>query len=758
MSRLACACVGSFVLLGLACDERTLGPPAETGGGAKAPGGGRPGVLPVVDDGAQPDAGASDAGAADADAGAVDAGGDRAICPAGAFASPPAGAPAPPPPPSFVRQPATQVPFACDPLPAAFFFPPPDTTVPGRYSRYASYEVGDATSVSIRPDGKIAALATRDGIVRLVELATSQVVGVLARPRASLNLVAFSPRGDYLLTLARGEREATLWQLPSLTRVWTVTLPGHTYDNASLADVGFTPGGIAFSPDGVFAFVSPGRGLYRLFAGTGAVQMQIPDLVVSDLAYGWGGKRLVVTVPSLVAHCQHRPHGGRVVTFDPLSLDPLNAIADWGYYPMVSGEPAFRAAPVDDLVLVPGTTAAPAVRAFRLSDGAALAPPPLPALPLAFVRGGPNVALIADGELRIVDSGTGEVRARTPAPPDGAPTAVSVSALGTLALGGRAGWPLRAWTPFTDEQRAVCSTIDARASFSEATLAGPPSSLSASGTLLALGWNGLARVLDAADGRLVGDFMTGAADVGAVQLSPDGRYLLASPASFPMRAPMVLRLPDGVVVRELEPPTTYWGAAVFSPDDRALSVTSFSGTTGTTLTTFDLVTGAPPRARPTTQYGALLGFSGGCLVVQDQVLGIFRSCAGCDDAPFAPRSYWGRLSPDGRLVATLDDRDGGAGVSVYRMPPELAVAGHVPPRANEPPDTIELPLAVTDDGRRLVLAAMPSYTSCYQGPDFEVHVVDPTTGELIDALPAGFPAVDAKAQTLAYGAQIWRAR
>jgi hypothetical protein len=147
-----------------------------------------------------------------------------------------------PPPPPFVREPATQAPFACKPLPSATFFPAPGPEVPGLYSRYASYAVGAASSASVNPDGRLAVLATDDGIARVVELATGRVTAVLALPRSMINLVAFSPDGDAILTVARGERQATLWRVPAFSAKWTTALPG-----------------LAFAPDGASVVVSPGR-------------------------------------------------------------------------------------------------------------------------------------------------------------------------------------------------------------------------------------------------------------------------------------------------------------------------------------------------------------------------------------------------------------------------------------------------------------------------------------------------------------------
>ena len=100
--------------------------------------------------------------------------------------------------------------------------------------------------MALSPDGRLAVLATGDGIARVVELASRQVVAVLAAPRGMIDRVAFEPDGRTILTLASAQREATLWRTgdwTAATRVWTTELPGHRYD------IRFG-GGVAFAPDG----------------------------------------------------------------------------------------------------------------------------------------------------------------------------------------------------------------------------------------------------------------------------------------------------------------------------------------------------------------------------------------------------------------------------------------------------------------------------------------------------------------------------
>src|SRR5262249_5878088 len=121
--------------------------------------------------------------------------------------------PMPGPAPSTAPKRApTSGPFRGYPLAPPFVFPPPAPALPGPFSRCASFEVGYAKSLAYSPDGSLVALATSDGIVRLVDVASGQVEAVLPPPRSTIDFVAFDPTGSGILTVASGEREVTLWR------------------------------------------------------------------------------------------------------------------------------------------------------------------------------------------------------------------------------------------------------------------------------------------------------------------------------------------------------------------------------------------------------------------------------------------------------------------------------------------------------------------------------------------------------------------
>ena len=87
----------------------------------------------------------------------------------------------------------TRTPFTCATLPETYIFPPSTLNPPRAYARCASFSVGAATAVALSPDGRLAVLATADGIARVVELASRQVVAVLASPRGMIDAPCSPP-------------------------------------------------------------------------------------------------------------------------------------------------------------------------------------------------------------------------------------------------------------------------------------------------------------------------------------------------------------------------------------------------------------------------------------------------------------------------------------------------------------------------------------------------------------------------------------
>ena len=353
-------------------------------------------------------------------------------------------APVPRAPPA---SPPSRPPFSCQPLPGAFFFPSPGPDPLGRFTRCASFDVGAVKQLAVSPDGRLVALAPTDGIVRVVDVASRQVLAVLAPPRATIDFVAFEPSGRGILTLASGEREVTLWRALDWTPVWTVSLPGDRYQLRF-------GGGVAFAPDGRQAVVSPGDATYLLDVGSGMVRATRTGGAVLDVAYGWGGRRVVVAEASLLAHCVPHPNGGIVAVLDAATLGGVAQVADLGTYgsPGGGGIPAFRASPVDDLVLVvPRVDEPPGVHAFRLSDGSPLPAPGLATLPSAFMPDGASVLLNQDRALRRISLADGSEIANTMLVGSG-PLAVSGDG-STVAFGGSGTQLLRVWNTHESSPR-----------------------------------------------------------------------------------------------------------------------------------------------------------------------------------------------------------------------------------------------------------------------------------------------------------------
>jgi WD40 repeat protein len=639
----------------------------------------------------------------------------------------------------------TQVPFSCQPMPGAFFFPSPGADVPGQFSRCASFEVGAATAVTVSPDGRLAALVTTDGLVRVVEIASQQVIAVLASPRAMVDYAAFAPGGRGILTLARGQREVTLWRALDWTPVWRISLPGDRYYH-------LFGGGVAFSPDGSAAVVSPGSDTFLLDVATGAVRASrtTPYGAVLDVGYGWNGRRVVLVEPSLAAHCIHDPNGGSVVILDADTFATIGGV-DYGEYPMVKGQPQFRASPTDDLVLVPDPQFPKEVAALKLSDGSALPAPALKKLPLTFMPDGKTALVYQDRTLVRVAVADAAVTAVVMMG-DSGPVAVSADG-GVVAFGGKGDGLLRVWNSGAGGGgvQTICRAAEPAAT--------PPAvSLSRDGQRLAIGTSSGGRVLRTVDGATITNLPT----VGKPILSPSGEHLVTIP--WDTQSPVVVtRTADGALLRQVPQDQSWWGKFAFSPrEDRLYVGGNNFGNTEYGLDAVDLSPEGSAAIKTIPLYTALLGVSKGCPVLYQGERGVWRSCGACEEAAIASGGMKydatvasnAVLSPGGNYVAIA----GTPGVTLWRMPPDAGVVGTIGPRRDEAPwNPDERPAAISPDGARM-LTGTYVFPSCYSGPAFEAHLHDTASGTLLDALPPAPDAVDGAIRTVAYGAQLWCAR
>jgi hypothetical protein len=411
-----------------------------------------------------------------------------AICP---DVEAPAVAPIEPAPPRV----PTALPFSCNPMRRGLILPAPPPVTPGLYSRCATFSLGAVEALALSADGRFAAMVNGDGVARIVEIASQQVVALLAPPRARVTRVAFSPDGQRVATVAGGEHEVTVYSTNGWTPLWTVALPGTLYGYTD----GFA-GAITFSPDSQSLAVSPGANLYLLDL-TGVVRASYTSLAILDVAYAWNGQRLVAADASLTGSCIRRPDGGSIVVLDPDSLTKLETVASWAGYSEDNVTPAFRASPTDDLVFVPPSTRdkVPTIQAFKLSDGSELPRPTLTTLPAAFLSNG-NLVLAAGGELAVQpvqpvqpvsDATTVEVAVPTPEFP-----VFAVSADGsTVAVGSDGADLLHVWNVADDYALGVCTLDDTEPGLM---------SLSADGRAVALGVGGNVQVLCPDDGTPIG--------------------------------------------------------------------------------------------------------------------------------------------------------------------------------------------------------------------------------------------------------------
>ena len=419
---------------------------------------------------------------------------------------------APPAPPitSAPTRVPTALPFSCNPMQRSFVFPAPPTTTGGLYSRCASFSLGAVQALALSADGRFAAMVNGDGIARIVEIASQQVVAVLAPPRARVSRVAFSPDGQSVATVAGGEHEVTVYSTSTWTPLWTITLPGILYgymDGPS--------GAITFSPDSQSIAVSPGTNLYLLDM-SGAIRATYASAAILDVAYAWNGQRLVAADAILTGSCIKTADGGSVVVLDPLSLAKLETVASWAGYSEDNVTPAFRASPIDDLVLVPPSTndKVQMLHAFKLSDGSELPRPTLPTLPVAFLPNG-NLVLAGSGELDLQPVG-GATTTKV-AVPTVAARIFAVSAGGsTVAVGGDGADLLHVWNVADSYALGVCTLDDTQPG---------PMSLSGDGRSVALALGGDVEALRADDGTPIGTVNGNGQPFERLTLSRTGRYV-----------------------------------------------------------------------------------------------------------------------------------------------------------------------------------------------------------------------------------------
>ena len=641
--------------------------------------------------------------------------------------------------------PPTRPPFSCQPMPGAFFFPPPGPDVPGRFSRCASFDVGAVKQLAVSPNGHLVALTPTDGVVRVVEVASRQVVAVLASPRATIDFVAFEPSGRGILTLASGEREVTLWRALDWTPVWTTVLEGFRYQQRF-------GGGVAFAPDGRAAVVSPGDDTFLLDVASGLVSSTRKARgAVLDVAYGWGGRRIVLAEASLIAHCVHHPNGGTVMVLDAATLGEVTRVADLGNYGYPGGArgiPAFRASPAGDLVLVvPTVDEPPGLHAIRLSDGSPLPAPGLATLPAAFMPDGASVLVNEGGALERIRLADGVTLSVTMLG-DSGPVAVSGDG-GTVAFGGRGAQLLRVWNTTDVVPETVCAG-------EPPTTPGyqqQPAAMSRDGQVLALATGTGIRVVRRADGAPIITLPT----PGSPVLSPSGQILVTAP-TLATPPPLVSRTSDGARLAELPGDEWSWTSFAFSPRENRLYGTGFRrGDYG--FTAVDL--GGPAGAGPISdlpEYSVVIGSANGCPVLYQPERGAWRRCGSCEDLPFLAgetTSSGAVLSADGRFVAV---RHGHDGVTVGEMPPVARRLATVRPRGGDPVWlSHEFPVAIASGGTRLLTGASPE-RSCYGGPQLELVLRQVATGDVLDLLPPGPVVADGELRTLAYGAQLWCAR
>ena len=736
-----------FGLVGLALAAGACRAPLDQGGSQRdasafRDAGGSAAPIPVERDGGPDDAGGRSEGAIGGVAGTspgpdggTPARQTAAVCPDG----PAVTAPAPPAAPDRVP---TALPISCNPLSRTLVFPPPPAGSPGVYDRCISFSLGATAAVALSPDGRTAGLLNGDGVVRLVDVASQQVIALVAPPHARVTRMAFSPGGESLLAVAGGEHQAVLVDTSTWQPRWTVTLPGQIY---GYMDDG-SAGAVAFSPDGRSAVVSPGTDLHLLDVATGTVRASYSSAALLDAAYAWNGQRIVAADAVPDGSCIQRPIKGAVVVLDPATLSKQATLTSWAGYPDDSVAPAFRASPTDDLVLTP-THEEDTNRnllAFRASDGSALPRSSLTTLPTAFMPSG--ALLIAAGDQLQIEPAGGAATAQVAIPtPDSAVFAVSSDG-GTVAVGADGADLLRVWTVSQDHALGVCTLDD---------LPRGPLALSGDGLTAAVAVGSHVDIRRLADNQQLGLVSGNGNPIPRVVLSHTGRYvaipLQSDDPALPPNLSVVAVATDSVVVSLPQQKTNYWGSLLFAPDDQTFYAQRFDTTDPqTSVIEVDLATGQTIATHLVPSPASVIGFSRGCLVVFDPNKGVYRSCESCDETPIPASGAVVSAAGDALLFGWPYP-----GQSATFTPIPVGVATVFGPPSVDPQDgTYDVPYAIGQHPDQVLIGGSTVNLACYAGPGFPVGVWN-ASSTLLDQLPPRPSAIDDAARHVAYGTEVW---
>ncbi|MBF9069228.1 WD40 repeat domain-containing serine/threonine protein kinase [Streptacidiphilus fuscans] len=152
-----------------------------------------------------------------------------------------------------------------------------DSTSPDTLPGYT----GKVNSVAFTPDGRTLVAGCDDGKVRLWDVTSRAVVGILVGHTSAVGPVAVSPDGK---AVASGSDDTTirLWSLATRTAFASVSFA------ADLAHLAFSPDGKTLAATGYLGLVW----LYNAADGSAAGQLDAPDVLQYTLAYSPDGKTL----------------------------------------------------------------------------------------------------------------------------------------------------------------------------------------------------------------------------------------------------------------------------------------------------------------------------------------------------------------------------------------------------------------------------------------------------------------------------------
>jgi WD40 repeat protein len=401
------------------------------------------------------------------------------------------------------------------------------SAVTDAYSGRMTGHVGAINALAVSGDGKVAASGGRDGTLRLWDVPSRRELAVLDDKGGWYRTVSMSADGRLLATADPDKTKVELWDVPARKRVFTV--PGRAVDTALSPDGGTL---VAYTDRGVVLWETAGFTERAVFAAESSIRMvYLPDPGLVALT---NGNDVAV----------HRAGDGALVANLTGHTGEVSALAF---------------APDGGLLASTGMDST--VRLWDTATWTARQVFTAPEVGLSSVTFTPSGSAVVAGAVGASvyswDLATGDQITQYAA---GSVTtfAVVMSADGRILLSSDSTGVITVWS----YQRTTLGPRDA-------VLLG--AAFQPGGNLLATtSGNGVVRLWDHRDSRLVHELKAHADDAYDVAFNPDGSELVTMDEGGLL---VVWKAATGAEARRFSRPGTEFTSVRFSPDGRTIAVT-----------------------------------------------------------------------------------------------------------------------------------------------------------------------------------------